>query len=110
VFAEELDVKRLELLKETFPKAERVVVLWNPTREGEAQRRRLESAAPAPGLKVRFIGVRNPGEIASVLAATARERADAMLVGEARRIIELTAAGRRRRSTRCGPSPRAAVS
>jgi putative ABC transport system substrate-binding protein len=102
VFAEELDVKRLELLKKTFPKAERVVVLWNPTREGQAQRRRLESAAPALGLKVRFIGVRNPGEIASALAATARERADAMLlsadpmfVGEARRIIELTAAGRR---------------
>lgn len=36
ILAPELSRKRLELLKEAFPKVTRVVVLWNPTSSGES--------------------------------------------------------------------------
>jgi ABC-type uncharacterized transport system substrate-binding protein len=36
ILAPELSRKRLELLKEAFPKVTRVLVLWNPTSSGES--------------------------------------------------------------------------
>ena len=100
LLAQDLDEKRLELLKETLPKATRVAVLWNPgTLEGEVQRKRLEIAAQALRVKLRFLGARHPGETA--LAAIARERSDALFVSsdpmftnEAERIIRWTARAR----------------
>src|SRR5262249_26585932 len=60
VLAEELDVKRLELLKEMLPKIVQVAVLWNPgTPEGGVQRQRLDAAASALGVQLRFLGARN---------------------------------------------------
>lgn len=80
-FAEELDAKRLALLKETLPRAALVAVLWNSsTPEGKARRNRLETAAPAVGVKLRFVEARHPGELHTAFAAVARERADALLV------------------------------
>jgi putative ABC transport system substrate-binding protein len=99
IFAEELDSKRLELLKETLPRAERVAVLWNPGNlEGRLQRHQLESAAQIRGMKLRFIEARRPEEIEPAFAVMARERADALLVSadpmftsEYRRVVELAA-------------------
>jgi putative ABC transport system substrate-binding protein len=102
IFAEQLDAKRLALLKETLPKAVLVAVLWNPgTPEGKVQRSRLEIAAQAVGVKLRFLGARQPVELQPAFTAMAREHPDALLVsadpmfsGEAERIIGWTARAR----------------
>jgi putative tryptophan/tyrosine transport system substrate-binding protein len=81
VLAEDLDAKRLQILKETLPKAARVAVLWNPgTPEAGMQRKVLENAAPALGVKLRLIAVQHPDEIERAFAAMVRERPDALLV------------------------------
>lgn len=102
ILAEELDVKRLELLRETLPKAMHVAVLLNPgTPEGEVQRRTLETAAGTMGLKLRFWGARRPGDLGAVFAGIGREHVDALLVstdpmftGEVGRIVAWTAEAR----------------
>ena len=101
VLLEELDVKRLELLKEMLPKVTQVAVLWNPGTEGEVQRHRLDGAAPAVGVKLRFLAARNPRELDGALAALGRERAEALLVSadpmfgaETGRIIKWTTGAR----------------
>ena len=101
VLLEELDGKRLELLKEMLPKVTQVAVLWNPGTEGEVQHHRLDGAAPAVGVKLRFLAARNPRELDGALAALGRERAEALLVsadpmfsGEAGRIIKWTTGAR----------------
>jgi len=99
VLAEELDAKRLELLKQALPRAARIAVLWNPLNlERGRQRQQLEAAARAQGLQLRFAEVRLPGEIETAFTAMAGERPDALLVSadpmllsEGRRIVELAA-------------------
>jgi putative ABC transport system substrate-binding protein len=83
--AEELDDKRLEVLTTLRPHARRIVVLWNPgTPEGQLQRRQLERAAEALGVTLRFVGARDPSDLATALTVVGRERADAMLVAPIR--------------------------
>jgi putative ABC transport system substrate-binding protein len=102
VLAEELEAKRLELLKEMLPRVTQVAVLWNPgTPEGEVQHHRLDRAALAVGVKLRFLAARHPAELDGVFAALGRERSDALLVStdpmfnsEARRIVRWTAGAR----------------
>jgi putative ABC transport system substrate-binding protein len=99
ILAEELDIKRLELIKEILPKAERVAVLWNPGNvEAQLQRQPLETAAQAQGLRLRFVEARLPGELDVAFTAMARERTDVVLVSadpmftsEYRRLVELAA-------------------
>ena len=101
-FVEQLDGKRLELLKEVLPGVELVAVLWNPARaEGKAQRAVLEKAARALGVKLRFAGATSPGEIDTALVAVARSNpgallvaADAMLGQETPRIVNWELASR----------------
>jgi ABC-type uncharacterized transport system substrate-binding protein len=100
--AEELDGKRLEVLTTLRPHARRIAVLWNPgTPEGQLQRPQLERAAESLGIALRFVGARDPGDLAPALATVARERADAMLVAadpmlvsEAQRIVRWAASAR----------------
>jgi putative ABC transport system substrate-binding protein len=81
VLAEELDTKQLALLKEALPKAVRVAVLWNPwILWGEVRRKRLEIAAQALRVKLRFLEAQHPGEIETAFAAITRERSDALFV------------------------------
>jgi len=102
VLAEDLDAKRLELLKEVLPKLARVAVLWNSgTPESLVQRSVLESVAPAVGAKLLFVEAQQPGDLEKAFAAMARERPDALLVTAApmfmdagRRIIALAAQAR----------------
>lgn len=99
VFAEELDAKRLELLKQALPRAAHIAVLWNPGNlERGLQRQQLEAAAQVQALRLRFVGAQLPGEIEPAFTAMARERPDALLVSadpmftsEQRRIVELAA-------------------
>jgi putative ABC transport system substrate-binding protein len=95
----ELDAKRLEILKETLPTARQVAVLWNP--EGPLatqQRNRVEDAARALGLRIRFMSARRSEDIEPTFTVLARERPDALLVAadpmfnnERARIVALAA-------------------
>jgi len=106
VFANELDTKRLELLKEALPRVSHVAFLRNPggpgynprNPTGVAQRQRVETAAQALGVRLRILGAQVPSEIDTAFAAMARERpdallvvSDAMLTSQRRRIVELAA-------------------
>jgi putative ABC transport system substrate-binding protein len=89
--------KRLELLKEALPGAKRVAVLWRRGNDSHAlQLKDLQAAAPALGLAVLPLAVRNLAEIESAFATIKAERADAVqLLGDAlltshqRRIAQL---------------------
>ncbi|HEY8163938.1 MAG TPA: ABC transporter substrate-binding protein, partial [Gemmatimonadaceae bacterium] len=78
----ELGVKRLQLLKETFPKLSRpVAVLWNPDYVGMAARfRQAQGTAPAVGIGIRSVEVRDSGELERALETMDRERPDALLI------------------------------
>jgi putative ABC transport system substrate-binding protein len=99
ILAEALDTKRLELIKETLPRAARVAVLWNPGNvEAKLQRQPLEAAAQAQGIRLRFVEARLPGQIELAFTVMARERADVVLVSadpmftsEYRRVVEMAA-------------------
>ena len=79
--APELDGKRLELLKETLPMVTRVAWVWDPGNPALVIRLKgIQAAAPALGLKLQALEVRNPGELESAFEAAIRERAGALLV------------------------------
>lgn len=72
--------KRLQLLKEAIPKATRVAVIFNPDTPytGKAVAL-LKSAAPAIGVKLRFMSVRRAEEIRTALSGLNRSQVDALM-------------------------------
>ena len=77
----ELSSKRLQLLKETFPKAHRIAVLWNQDDVGMTLRyRRLESAARSLAVTVQALGVRAPDDFSTAFSSMIRERPDALFM------------------------------
>lgn len=76
-----LSVKLVELLREAFPGARRVAVLWNP--ENEAKKLEFEecsAAARALSLQVRSVEVHTAHELDAGFAAIVNDRPDALLV------------------------------
>ena len=66
----ELGGKRLELLKAVVHKASRVAVLYNPAdRSNVLILKELQEAAPALGLTLQPLEVREPGEFEGAFAA-----------------------------------------
>jgi len=99
IFTNELNVKRLELLKETLPGATRVGVLANPgpPTYGLA-RRNLEDAARSLGVRLHIREARGPNELDSAFSAMVGERVaallvvnDPMLFAQRGRIVDLAA-------------------
>ena len=82
VMSPELGQKRLQLLKEAFPRLSRpVAVLWNPDYVGMAARfRQAQGVASAVGIGVRSVEVRDSRELERALQAMDRERPDALLI------------------------------
>jgi putative ABC transport system substrate-binding protein len=80
----ELAAKQLELLRELVPAATRVAVLVNPTNAvgTEATLRDVEQAARAMGLQIQAARASTSREIDAAFATWARERPDALFVGE----------------------------
>jgi putative tryptophan/tyrosine transport system substrate-binding protein len=77
----ELNVKRLELLKETFPKIRRVGVLGNPANPNyRIQLNETQAAAKQLGLEVQVLEMRNPNEIDSVFSKVSDKSVGALLV------------------------------
>jgi len=73
--------KRLELLKEIVPSASRVAVLLNPVNPAHApQLRAVRAAAPALGLTVLALEVREPDDINRAFAILGKERASGLLI------------------------------
>jgi len=79
VIADELAVKRLELLRDLLPRVSRVAVLWDPVTH-ERQPKAVEAAAPSLGLKVQILAARTAGELDAAFEAAVAARAEAVLV------------------------------
>src|SRR5262249_53885124 len=69
----DLSGKRLELLKEALPGAERVAVLWNRPSEGSLLAfRELELASGQVGVSLQDIGVSDPVELRDAVESAVR--------------------------------------
>ena len=98
----ELSSKRLQLIKETLPKATRIAVLWNQDDLAMTLRyRKIESAARTLAVTVQALGVREPDDFNVAFSAMSRERPDALfLITDAltalnrKRVIEFAAINR----------------
>ena len=80
-FGPELDVKRLELIKEALPRMRRVAVLFDSSNP-ESKRRTLAMEVTARALKVELqqFGVSGPGEFESAFLAMIRQRVEAVTI------------------------------
>jgi len=77
----ELDVKRLELLRELIPGSQLIGVLVNPNRPNvAAQSKELEAAAAAMGLKLVFQNAGPEHDIAVAFSSLAKQGVKALLV------------------------------
>ena len=98
-FDAKLHPKRLELLKETFPRISRVVILWTKGQQKQAMKE-VKAAGQALGIQIQYLVVaaRRPSTLDSAFSAISQERPDGLLVASSRltlrhraRVIELTA-------------------
>jgi putative ABC transport system substrate-binding protein len=80
LLAEEIQGKRLELLRETVPRLSRVAVVMDP--RNEFNRRGLTDIAAAArrlGVVVQALEVQKPGDLAGAFARASKARADGIL-------------------------------
>jgi putative ABC transport system substrate-binding protein len=98
----EVSVKRLEILRDAVPHAQRVAILrYQPATLAAPAWRRMERGANALKLTLRFFDVRSAGEIESAFADMTKAGAQALVVSEtpalnmdAERIAQLAAKAR----------------
>ena len=78
----ELVEKRLALLRELVPKANRVAVLVNPSNAANAETtiKQVEAAAPPLGIQIYILNATSSGEIDAAFWALERDRPDALFV------------------------------
>jgi putative ABC transport system substrate-binding protein len=69
ILASELDVKRLEVLREFVPQARQIAILAGPTTD--SAREQLEKAARGMGVQLSFFEVKSPAQIGPPLFAIA---------------------------------------
>ena len=81
VMTPDLDGKRLELLKEAFPKVARVAFLWGGSggARGNLTLTDMEAAAKALGVKLLSLEVRSLDDFASAFARAKRDGAQALI-------------------------------
>src|SRR5258708_2195498 len=81
ILTDELEKKRIELLREIAPGRKRVAVLINMGNPGLASTWKvIEAAATSIGLQAVLVDVRRPEKIAGALDAAVAKRADALVV------------------------------
>jgi putative ABC transport system substrate-binding protein len=79
--APELEAKRLELLREVFPRLSHIALLWNPSNAYQVfSENEVRALALVLGLKMLSLRARNRDEIEQAFASVIRERPDALLV------------------------------
>ncbi len=76
----ELHPKRLELLKEAFPRISRVVILWTKSQQ-EPGMKAMEAAGQALGIQIQSVVAVPPYEHESAFSAISRESPDGLIVG-----------------------------
>jgi len=74
----ELTAKRMELLREAFPKLTRVAILWDPS--ATDQFKSADAAARTFGIRVQSLEIGTLGELPGAFATAAKDRADAVFV------------------------------
>jgi putative tryptophan/tyrosine transport system substrate-binding protein len=80
VLASDLWPKRLELLKEIFPKLTRVAMLWNKGNAGMALEAQATQEVAGPlGVSLQDRGVKDPNELDVVFLAMTKDRPDGFL-------------------------------
>lgn len=80
--ADELAVKRLELLKEMLPEASRFVLLVNPDFPATQKiERRVQVAARTLGIQISRLDAKDPASLLMALNTLEKSRPDALLVG-----------------------------
>ncbi|MGZ8489127.1 MAG: ABC transporter substrate-binding protein [Candidatus Binatia bacterium] len=76
----ELSGKRLELLKEIVPKLSRVAFVASPgNRDYANEKKEVELAAAAFGIKLRVLDVKTPNDVETAFQTASKEKADAVL-------------------------------
>jgi len=79
----ELTSKRLQLLKEAFPRLSRVAVLWNPDNPGNALvLKEVETAAQALGLRWQGFAVQRPDKLVAAFEAVVDAQCNGILAIE----------------------------
>jgi putative ABC transport system substrate-binding protein len=77
----ELSGKRLELLKEAFPKVSRVAIFWNPTNSSnEISWSATQAAARSLSMQLQSLEVRGASDFDRAFGAATSEHADALIV------------------------------
>ncbi len=71
--------KRLEFLKEAFPRISRFAVLWDPSRRG-VNFKQTENAARALGVKIQSVEVQRPYDLEKAFRAAVNWRAEGLIV------------------------------
>ena len=93
LLASDLWPKRLELLKELFPKLSRAAMLWNKGNAGMSLEAKATQEVAGPlGVTVQDRGVNDPSELESVFAVMNKDRPDAFLA-----LIDLALSAHRKR-------------
>ena len=78
--SQEMAAKRLELLKEAFPRITRVAVLWNAANPAKAvDWQATQGAARTLGVALQSREVRGPEDFAGAFAAMTKQRPDALM-------------------------------
>ena len=75
----QLHAKRLELLKEGFPRISRVAIIWRPP-DQEQSMKEVEAVGQALGIQIQSVVTSRSLAIESVLSAVSQGRPDALLV------------------------------
>ena len=97
-----LEGKRLELLKEAFPKVSRVAALLNPKHPFALRfKTEYEAAAQPLGIRLQSLEMREPAELDQAFSAAKRERAEVLVTinsplvtSQSKRIVDLAAKSR----------------
>lgn len=77
----DVSAKRLQLLKETFPKIARVAVLFNASNPGNVRTaKESEDAAPSLSVQLQSLDAQNANGLRRAFDAIGRERTDALVV------------------------------
>ena len=79
IMVEDLNPKRLQLLREIAPKASRVAVLWNQP-SGPAQLQAVEATATAMGIRLLSLEAGKASDIEKAFETATKARAEAMIV------------------------------
>ena len=77
-FSPELSGKRVELLKEAFPRISRIAVFRDPTQPPQSFNE-TQSASKSFGLKLQSLEIRNVADIEQSFSAITKERTDAIM-------------------------------